>query len=152
MKSNLIRVKAVRKYDFWGFQVELDEKATRDWYAESKGWGCDCGHCRNFLALARKNALPAPVMEVLNELGISPEKATYVCEMYPDGTGFFYQFSYRMAGNILGESGTADAQEWGEVRCCHEPYPYGAPGFPTPHFDLEFWLTLSWVLDESPNG
>ena len=38
--------------------------------------------------------------------------------------------------------------DWGESYCCHEPYPYGAPGFPEPHFDLEFWVTLPWVLDE----
>lgn len=24
----------------------------------------------------------------------------------------------------------------------HESYPYGAQGFPTPHFDLEFWTRL----------
>ena len=29
-----------------------------------------------------------------------------------------------------------------EAKCCHEPYTYGAPGFPTPHFDLEFWVRL----------
>ena len=28
------------------------------------------------------------------------------------------------------------------MKCTHEPYPYGAPGFPTPHFDLEFWVRL----------
>ena len=142
----------MQKYDFWGSQVELNEKTTGDWYAKSEGWRCECGHCRNFLALARKKALPAPVMEVLNGLGISPEKATYVCEMYPDGDGFCYQFSYRVAGNILSGSETMAIQEWGGARCCHESYPYGAPNFPTPHFDLEFWVTLPWVLEESPNG
>lgn len=31
---------------------------------------------------------------------------------------------------------------WGEAYCKHEIYPYGAPGFPMPHFDLEFWVRL----------
>lgn len=42
-----------------------------------------------------------------------------------------------------------ERQEWGEARCCHEIYPYGAPDFPTPHFDLEFWVHLPWILKYS---
>lgn len=142
--------------DFCGYQVEIDESATKAWYAQSEPWGCECGHCRNFMELAQKRALPVAVLEVLDGLEIPPEKATYVCEICPDGDGFLYQFSYRVAGNILNESAAAAApQSWGDGRwgrCCHEPYPYGAPGFPEPHFDLEFWVTFPWILEESPNG
>ena len=137
-----------QSYSFFGFQVEVDEAATHDWYAQSEGWACDCGHCRNFLTLARRREFPALVLESLDKLSIPPEKATYVGVLYPDGDGLCYQFSYRMAGNIL--SGEVDTKEAG--RCLHETYPYGAPGFPEPHFDLEFWLTLSWVLDEPMDG
>ena len=135
-------------YSFFNFQAEVDVAATRDWYAQSKGWACECGHCRNFLTLARRRELPATVLENLDKLGISPEKATYVCELYHKEDGFLYQFSYRIAGDIL--SGEADTKEIGQ--CTHEIYPYGAPGFPEPHFDLEFWLTLPWVLDEPVDG
>ena len=135
-------------YSFFNFQVEVDETATRDWYVQSEGWACDCGHCRNFLTLARARELPATVLELLDKLGIPPEKATYVGVLYPDGDGLCYQFSYRIAGNIL--SGEDDTKEIG--RCLHETYPYGAPGFPEPHFDLEFLLTLPWVLDEPVDG
>lgn len=128
----------------FGAIVEIDEAGTRQWYAHAEKWGCDCGDCRNFLALARGRQLPAFVLKPLDKLGILPEKATYVCRIYPDGEGHHYQFSYRIAGNIL------CGEEAGEAgRCCHEPYPYGAPGFPEPHFDLEFWVTLPWVLEES---
>ncbi len=41
-----------------------------------------------------------------------------------------------------------DSKEWGEGRCCHELYPHGALGFSTPHFDLEFWVDLAWVLED----
>lgn len=34
-----------------------------------------------------------------------------------------------------------------EGRWCHEPYPYGAPGLPNPHFNLESWATLPWGRD-----
>lgn len=133
----------------WGIPVEIDEAATAQWYAAQQPWGCDCGDCRNFLELARQNKLPEPVHTVLHELNIAADKATYVCEIIPKDDGHLYQFSYRLAGRILnGEPAKGTAEEWGEVRCCHEPYPYGAPGFPAPHFDLEFWVTLPWVLDK----
>jgi len=73
-------------------------------------------------------------------------KATYVCEMLTEDYWILYQFSYRMVGNILKErDGKAPDLGKVEVRCCHEPYPYGAPGFPEPHFDLEFWVKLPRV-------
>ncbi len=83
------------KKEYFEYEVEIDEKATSDWYAQSKGWACECGHCRT------------------------------------PGCG---------------------VQSWGEVRCCHEPYPHGARGFAAPHFDLEFWVTLPWVLEEDIHG
>lgn len=137
------------EHDIWGFRVEIGEIVTSDWYARSEQWGCDCGHCRNFLKLALERALPAQVLEMLDRFDIPPEKATYVCEMCANEGGHCYQFSYRMAGRILcGDETSTTKQDWGAGRCCHEPYPYGAPDFPEPHFDLEFWVTLPWVLDE----
>ena len=138
---------AMAKQHLFGSIVEVDEASTHRWYAAAEEWGCDCGDCRNFLALAHRRQLPAFVLEQLDKLGIPPEKATYVCQIYADRDGHHYQFSYRIAGNILGgETAT------GAGRCCHETYPYGAPRFPEPHFDLEFWITLPWVLDEPKGG
>lgn len=133
----------------WGIPVEIDEAATAQWYSKQEPWSCECGDCRNFLELSRQNKLPEPVHAILSELNIAPDKATYACEIIPKDDGHLYQFSYRIAGRILYEDTTKGIDEgWGEVRCCHEPYPYGAPDFPTPHFDLEFWVTLPWVLNE----
>ncbi len=142
----------MQKYDFWGYQVEIDKTATLDWYEKAGHWGCECGHCRNFLALANRKKLPAPVIEVMDEFGIPLEKATYVCMVYSDAQGMHYQFSYRIAGRILETPEQERVEQWGQVRCCHECYPYGAPDFPEPHFDLEFWTILPWVLEESPDG
>ena len=134
----------------YGYQAALDAAATQSWYAAAQEWGCTCGHCRNFLALARQKALPAPILDTLDALGIPPEKATYVGELFTDEAGIHYQFSYRLCGSILSVPEQADsAPDAG--RCCHEPYPYGAPDFPAPHFDLEFFLTLPWVLEEPLN-
>ena len=139
----------MKKYSFGCYQLEIDMDATMKWYARSKGWGCECGHCRNFLELAGKKELPVHIAEMLDALGISPEKATYVGELYTDDAGVHYQFSYRIAGTFLEVPGKDGAEHQAEWRCCHEPYPYGAPDFPEPHFDLEFYAALPWVLDEA---
>lgn len=134
----------------WGIPVQIDEAATAQWYSKQESWGCECADCRNFVALAKQKKLPEHIHSVLNELKIDPDKATYVCEIIPKDNGHLYQFSYRIAGRILNEDDANSATaEWGEIRCCHEVYPYGAPDFPTPHFDLEFWVTLPQVLNEN---
>ena len=140
----------MKEFDLFGYQVEIDELATKEWYDRADEWGCDCGDCRYFVALAKKRELPAVVLEVLDQFGIAPEKATYVCEMITEDYWILYQFSYRMAGNILKER-EGKAQEVGKVEVYfgHEPYPYGAPGFPEPHFDLEFWVRLPRVYKYS---
>lgn len=111
--------------------------------------GCEYGHCRNFLALAAEKNFPSPVLEALSILGIPPKKATYVCELYPVDAGNCYQFSCRIVGSMQNTDESSSTQyEWGAGGCTHESYPYGAPDFPMPHFDLEFFVNLPWVLDE----
>lgn len=116
-----------------GSLVEIDEKATLAWYESAVPWGCECGDCRKFVSLAEQGQLPCEVTELLDALHIPAAKATYVSLFYED----LYQFSYRIAGQILKQG-----PEGGSVLCGHETYPYGAPGFPEPHFDLEFFLKL----------
>lgn len=140
----------MKKYILFGYQVEIDEKATKEWYSKSKGWQCDCGHCRNFIQLAKNEKLPTEILKLLKKLGVLPEKATYVREISSEEKQIMYQFSYRIAGNILEDQMAGEnAPIWGEARCWHETYPYGAPDFPTPHFDLEFGVRLPWVLKYS---
>ena len=152
-------------FSWYGSEVEVDEAATRDWYAQAEEWGCECGHCRNFLALARERRLPGEILEILDSLSIPPEKATYVCELYYEDDwaekGLLYQFSWRVAGKILAKPDGEDAgphwgpivkHSWGDWNLGHEEYPYGAPDFPEPHFDLEGGMYLPWVLDEPVDG
>lgn len=40
----------------WDYEVQLDKAATAGWYEKSGGWGCECRHCQNFLALSGKNS------------------------------------------------------------------------------------------------
>ena len=128
----------MQKLELLGYFVELDSITTQNWYSQAGEWGCNCRHCRIFLENAKQKALPEQILQLLKQLGIPPEKATYVCELYTDDTGIHYQFSYRISGRIIASQ--QETINWG--RCCHEPYPYGAPNFPEPHFDLEFYITL----------
>ena len=66
----------MKRLSWAGYTVEVDQEATRNWYARAEDWGCDCGHCRNFLALAKERKLPEEILGCLDELGIPPEKCT----------------------------------------------------------------------------
>lgn len=138
------------KHTLFHYEVEIDKEETRKWYSRSLDWGCECGDCQNFLKLAEQKLLPRVVLDHLEPLGIPAEKATYVCHLTDCNDRHLYQFSYRIAGNILHTPAAEDVYPAGsEGRCLHEDYPYGAPDFPEPHFDLEFVLELPWVLPHS---
>ena len=146
------------KHHLLGFEAEVDLETTQRWYAAEKGWSCKCVDCRNFRAFLRKGQLPDFVLEELAQLGIPPEKPTYVCLTNPHGDKEGYDISYRIAGNILRNVQLGDDSisplmlplfDWPlPGRCLHEPCPKCAPEFPEPHFDLEFWVEIPWVLDE----
>jgi len=151
------------RLSWFGYEVEVDEAATAAWYAQAGEWGCECGCCRNFLALARERRLPEEILDILDRLHIPPEKATYVCQLYTDQEkGPLCQLSWRVAGGIVAKPEGEDAgPDWGPnvdfpsgggLRLGHEVYPYGAPGFPAPCFDLEGDMFLPWVLDEPMGG
>ena len=135
------------KRSLGSYQVEIDLEATRQWYAQAEEWDCECGHCRNFIRLAKQRMLPEHLLALLDELGIPPEKPTYVCWLYENEEGLLYEYQYRLVGCIL--SGPEKGGE--EIKCFHEPYPYGAPGFPKMNFDLTFFSTVPWVLEEPQN-
>ena len=62
------------RLSLWGYELEVDEQATRAWYAQAEEWSCTCGHCRNFLVLARERKLPEEILHILDSLSIPVEK------------------------------------------------------------------------------
>ena len=121
--------------------VEIDQEKTEQWYAQAEDWNCECGNCVNFLEVVKGDLLPSHIKKHLEALHIPAGKATYVCLL--DGK-HLYQFSYRIAGNILStESSWVD-----HGRCCHSEETYAADDFPAPHFDIEFCVELPWVLEQ----
>ena len=152
------------QHHWYGYTVAMDEAATTNWYAQARDWNCTCGHCRNFLALARARQLPTELLAILDSLSVPPEKATYVCELYHTEDwrekGLLYQFSWRLAGTILDKPAGEDSGPawgpivkfpWGEWVLGHETCPVD-PKFPAPHFDLECVMVLPWVLDAPVDG
>ncbi len=140
-------------YIWGGFNVEMDEAATRRWYETGPVWDCTCGHCRNFVELARRRGLPQTVLSLLDKLSIPPEKATYVCEFCDKDEMLYYQVAYRVSGRVLSGPENQSAPFGGvEVLCCREIAPGTAEDFPEPWFDLEFYLCLPWMLDEPMGG
>ena len=140
-------------YDFGGFRVEIDEETTRDYYSGSVAWDCSCGHCRNYALLARERKLPVELLELLDKLGIPPEKANYVCELYDKDGKLYYQADYRVAGRILGEpEEKVPLPREMTLRCGRETAPGSADDFPEPFFDLMCFFWLPWTLPEPMEG
>ena len=153
------------RLSLWGYELEVDEQATRAWYAQAEEWSCTCGHCRNFLALARARRLPGELLAILDSLSIPAEKATYVCELYHDESwekkGLLYEISWRVAGAVVQtpEKKQNNGTAWGppvvfptfQMMVGHECYNI-QPEFPEPSFDLDISLYLPWVLDEPLDG
>lgn len=140
-------------YTWGGFTVEVDGAVTRNWYGTSPVWDCTCGHCRNFVELARRRELPTAVLSLLDKLSIPAEKASYVCELCHKDGRLYYQVAYRLSGRVRSGPGKGFVPI-GDVGifCGEENAPGTADGFPAPCFDLEFDLWLPWVLDEPIDG
>ena len=148
-------------FEFFDFEVAVDLETTQNWYAAARPQRrrYDKGIAvRNFRAAAKKRLLPDYVLELLDELGIPPQKATFITYLSTDKDGnVHYEFSYRVAGHILsGYLPGVDPDVYASLpfasgangRCIHEPSPIIAPTFPEPHFDLEFVAIVPWMLDE----
>lgn len=143
------------RFSWYGYEVEIDEAATAAWYAQAGDWGCGCGHCRNFLALARERRLPGEILEILDRLCVPPEKTTDLSELYDQEGRLLYDLHYRLAGRILCKPAEGTPQSENSLWCSDDPglfYPYGAEGFPAPCFDLCWSPWLPWVLNEPING
>ena len=138
----------------WGeYKVEIDEEATRGWYEKAGEWDCTCGHCRNFVLLARERQLPGEILDLLDKLGIPPEKASYVCELYDKDEKLYYQVNYRVAGWVLKElKKMPSPSDKYALHCGREIAPGTADDFPEPFFDLMLFFWLPWVLPETIEG
>ena len=133
-----------------GWRVEVDEEATRRYYAQAEAWDCDCGHCRNFLAQA-ETALPESLRSLLDQLGIDPTKAGYLCQLAQEGEQHRYQVRYPLAGQILERGQEAEPLSFLLPEECLEPDQVPEDAL-QPRVDLEAVVLLPWVLSEPVGG
>ena len=148
----------MKNYDWAGCKVEVDEIATREWYAQAEEWGCECGRCRNYLAVADK--LPEQLLSLLKTLGIPLHKALHVSTVYfsdeelermgRPGGHLLYLIEFRLAGRILERPEQNQPEPWGLDVCYISPFIEA--DFPEPFFDIMVSGFLPWVLDEPING
>ena len=54
----------MNRYNLFDYEVEIDEVATKEWYANSHGWDCPCEDCKYFISLAKKRELPAVIFAI----------------------------------------------------------------------------------------
>lgn len=131
----------------FGYRVEIEEEATRAWYAQAEDWNCPCGNCQNFLRLARERKLPVFVLNLLDKLSIPAEKATDVCMVEEREDCLLYDVSWRVAGRILSEPEEKKILNQPDMGGCGYCFsPDGPSDFPEPFFDLLFCLGLPWVM------
>ena len=126
------------------YRIVFDKEATSDWYQKYKGWDCSCADCQNFLTMVRKGKLPGAVTQMLQTFGLPADKPTYICKLYSSGESQLYQFNYRVAGKILNGPAPCEAVNFfrGSAMFGYDPYPWRAPGFPAPCFDLMLYVYL----------
>ncbi len=77
-------------FEFFGFKVAIDLETTQSWYAAEKPRRRRFDKrvdVRNFRAAAKKRLLPDFVLELLDELGIPPQKATLITYSGTDKDG-----------------------------------------------------------------
>lgn len=150
----------MQKWDLFGYEVEIDAEKTKKWYdAGNGGVLCDCAYCRNFLKVVEQGLLPAPITDVLKQLGISPEDSDEVLNLFVTDNQGYYEICYPLMGQVFNPTERKESEDgpvmikskefpWGEVCCSSSCHYAGDYYLPDQHFRMIFTLMLPWVLDE----
>ena len=133
------------EYNWNGYIVQVDKETTRALYEEDCAWNCPCPECQNFVAAVEH--LPQELLDILKELGISPEKPVDACDYNAEQKRVYYSICYSIVGRLVSSPQRDDNAESYGIHCYEALSPFTV-GFPTPYFDLVYSGWLPWVLDE----
>ena len=142
--------------------IRYDREATAAVYEKIEcGWAqkCGCAGCRNFAA-QRDVVYPPSFRELLEQLGIDPNKESEIDEYgpimdgYPHDRFHFYDGWLSFVGELVSDGGglpnAADA---------HEFEFWFSPGLPAhaefrsrPYLAVEFKTRVKWVIAERPES
>jgi hypothetical protein len=147
------------------WEINYDSEATRNAYARVLAGGpeeCGCEHCLNFVA-ARMQVYPPKALELLERLGISPNREVEIYYMAPLPSGsHLYGGWFHFIGSIL--SGADAARQVAEniwqpdLELAGENFSLGfssrlalvrGPFAGSPLVQLEFTANVPWVLASS---
>jgi hypothetical protein len=133
--------------------IGYDSVGTRTAYAGMKSGSaerCGCPYCRNFVA-QRSTVYPEKFRQLLDQLGIDPEKEGDVYEGGPEGSLMEYGGWFYLAGELI-EAGERMADAGPDFqyffRPSHRPSPLA--DFGDGVLALEFSTRLPWVISDEP--
>lgn len=140
--------------NLFGYTVEIDKYLTKNVFAHfPPGWGCTCTYCHNFRAAIP--LLPAALTAPLQRCGIDLMYPAEIVEYYGDQM-HLYEAWYHVVGSIraapsapLNVFGRYQLTETIEVGITDD-ISLLPKHFPTQVFQISFFATLPWVLDEPP--
>lgn len=140
--------------DLFGYTVEIDKDLTKDAFAHfPPGWGCTCTYCRNFRAGIP--LLPAALTAPIQRCGIDLMHPAEIVEYYGDQM-HLYEAWYHVVGRICAmpaappnSFGHYQLTETIQIRIT-DKIALLPKHFPTPVFQIGFFATLPWVLNEPP--
>lgn len=130
------------------YAFETNVAANRAAYAKLSIPDCSCENCRNF-CLAVRHA-PEALVAFFDSLGLSIEKSANVSSYsFGEKENVLYEGMYHLSGTIE------------RIPMCAEPFEIAGAsvhfhnnlamvpeGFPFPHFQMEVFFRLPWVLDD----
>jgi hypothetical protein len=146
------------RFSISGWELDVDFQATEAAYVQQDEL-CNCAYCRNFQSAY--SYFPKELTDFLKALAIDFSNPVYVFEMCKnqDGT-HLYSVYYNLVGEIISDPGYKKSEE-----CKYYPIALkemqstanspicgvsSIPGhFPNPAIELQFILSMPWVLDES---
>jgi len=133
--------------------VGYDSVRTRTTYAAMKsGFAerCGCAYCRNFVA-QRNTVYPEKFLQLLDQLGIDPEKEGDVHEGGPPGSLMEYGGWFYVAGELI-EAGERMADAGSGFQYFFRPSHRTTllADFGNEVLALEFLTRLRWVISDEP--
>ena len=152
---------------YGNYKVDIDAEKTRRLYekAETVTEGCSCQSCRNFYHAV--DALPQPVRDFFEKLGIDLKRAFDATGWYREKDGTVHYTGILMAcGNVLeGESPWKKKDNgssyWDKdtsyqvAERFHVGFFNNNPfreDYPAPDVEIVFSADIPWVLDEEYTG
>ena len=133
--------------------IGYDSVRTRTAYAAMKSLfaeRCGCAYCRNFVA-QRSTVYPEKFLQLLDQLGIDPEKEGDIHEFGPPGSLMEYGGWFYVAGKLIeaGERMT-DAASGFQYFFRRSHMPTALADFGNEVLALEFLTRLRWVISDEP--